>query len=118
MTKTVDVPIPGPRSIRSRIRLALLNDLFLDEAGIRKEIAKQVGGRILLHDLGDQLGLVNVQAAQLRAKLLERAGLTGNRRTRDGREKLGKAWKSLPESRRREIINSIGEHASVVITAA
>ena len=106
------VYVDGPRSVRTRIRLALLRNLFLNEKDILAAIQKQRGGKELLRDYGDQLGSIKVQAAQVRKELQERAGIKGSRRSPRGRELIGKKWQALPIAQRREIINSFGERAS------
>lgn len=107
-----EVFVPGPKSIRNRIRLALAADIMRSEDQIKAAMRRQTGGEELFRDYGDQLGAIKVQASQLRKELQEAAGIEGNRRTAEGREEIGRKWKALPLARRKEIIARWDERAA------
>ena len=110
MPKPFEATIPGPRSFRTRIRLALLDDLFLDETGILQQIRNQEGGRTILRTY--EIGALKVQAAQVRKELQEKAGIEGSRRSPSGREEINAEWKALPRRERRAIIAGVKPHLS------
>jgi len=97
--------VPGPPSLRARLRLALIDDLVASEPEIMQQLRRQRGGIILFRDYGNWITQIKVQVAQLRTELQKAAGIRGPRLTTKDRERVGKAWKSIPIADRREIVS-------------
>ncbi len=111
------VLVQGPKSLRTRIRLALIPNIMADEDAILATMARQRGGKELLRDYGHQLGSVKVQAAQLRRELQEEAGIEGSRRTVEGRAIVTAAWKAMPVKERHEIVALWDERAAAWLSS-
>jgi len=111
------VLVQGPKSLRTRIRLALIPNIMADEDAILATMARQRGGKELLRDYGHQLGSVKVQAAQLRRELQEAAGIKGSRRTAEGRIGVAASWKALPIKKRHEIVAQWDERAAAWLSS-